>query len=178
MSKIDQEAENLWTAFQDQALMGLDQNVGWRNFLSLSIDPPFESHERLALCRSEDKCTWRYAAWDPSVDRKRCLQSPEGILRLKLRKLDPTYRIATGTVGAEDLHALLRCTKSLSLPMGGVRQGVGLDGTFHALSIGDPYMESTYKWWESLPEEWSPLADLHSRLLGILQCARETAIDG
>lgn len=177
MSKVDQETANLWTAFQDHALRGLDQKVGWRNFLSLSIDPSFESHERLALCRSEGECTWRYAAWDPSVDRKRCFPSPEGLLRLKLRKIDPTYRVATGAVSAEDLQALVRCTKNLNLPVGGVRQDVGLDGTFHALSIGDPYMESTYKWWEALPEEWSPLVDLHSRLLGLLQSARETAID-
>ncbi|MBK9577941.1 MAG: hypothetical protein IPO40_12775 [Fibrobacteres bacterium] len=172
------EAANLWMAFQDQALRGLDQVAGWRNFLSLSIDPSFESHERLALCRVKDDCTWRYAVWDASADSKRCFQSPEAILRLKLRKIDPTYRVATGAVLAEDLHALLHSTKGLRLPVGGSSKGVGLDGTFYTISVGDPMMESIFKWWESLPEEWSPLADLHSRLLGILQRARESISGG
>lgn len=178
MTFADQEATNLWMAFQDQALRGLDQVAGWRNFLSLSIDPSFDSHERLALCRSEGDCRWRYAVWDTSADSKRCFQSPEAILRLKLRKIDPTYRVATGAVLAEDLQALLHSTKDLRLPVGGTRKSFGLDGTFHSISIGDPWMDSTFKWWGSLPEEWSPLADLHSRLLGILQRARDSVSGG
>ncbi len=90
------------------------------------------------------------------------------VLRLSYPKpFRPTIEVQELDLASAEIEQVLLCCRGVRLPIYVEASRFGLDGVDYELWVGEPWNNLQVVWWNRLPEDWFPLADIVNRMTAL-----------
>jgi hypothetical protein len=83
----------------------------------------------------------------------------------------PTLVHARQALPQPDASQLARDVAALAVQLAPQAHHLGLDGTTYVLTVGDSFAESSIRWWQSPPSNWTDVARLADRVVALVDAA-------
>jgi hypothetical protein len=107
--------------------------------------------------------------WDQVADAA-CFANPIERLRHP-QPMAPTLVHARQALPQPDASQLARDVAALAVQLAPQAHHLGLDGTTYVLTVGDSFAESSIRWWQSPPSNWTDVARLADRVVALVDAA-------
>jgi hypothetical protein len=126
--------------------------------LKLAITPSFEDGIVLTLMENRGRKKNTYLLRHEEVELRSAAQESLG------QHLSSSQEIIVTNEKAEHILQILK-QASISVMPG---YSLGVDGTSYELIVSRGLNEGRYRWWETIPEGWEPLAKISDALLRLV----------
>lgn len=167
-----------WHALCSEARRELVENKerkGYVSRLRALVLPSFEDscrYELLTPVRPSTTCGLAVkTVWRSSEDNAKFANPLARLRQGPGVRLRPTIYEYQNEIDACIVDDLCRSASALQVTVWPPERGLGLDGTSYELEVADVQRICRFRWWESPPKGWEPLAGLVQQIIAV--CTRK-----